>query len=54
MFYQIAGGSLAISSTPATVKMALRQRAHSCKIEIVDLTESTSLTEIYNIKIETD
>ena len=51
---QITGGSLAISSSPDTVKMAIRRRCHSFKIEIVDLTESTSDTEIFNIKIETD
>ena len=51
---QIYGGSLAISSSITTVKMAMRLRAHSFKVEIVDLTSSTSNSEIYNIKLEVD
>lgn len=51
---QIVGGSLAVSTDIATVKMALRLRCHTFKIEVVDLTTTTSETEIYNIKIETD
>ena len=51
---QIYGGSLAISSSITTVKMAMRLRAHSFKVEIVDLTSSTSNSEIYNVKLEVD
>jgi len=51
---QIYGGSLAISSSIATVKMALRLKAHSFKIEVVDLTSSTSETEIYDMKLEVE
>jgi len=51
---RVVGRSLPIASSISTVKFAVRARCNTFKIEICDLTSSTSDTEIYDIKLEVD
>ena len=51
---KVTGRSLATAADITTAKFAVRARCNRFKVEIVDLTESTSSKEIHDIKIEID
>jgi hypothetical protein len=51
---KVTGRSLPIAADITTAKFAVRARANRFKVEILDLTESTSNTEIHDIRIEVD